>query len=210
MIFKQIPEIVNGTKTETRRVAKPNELMCWVDSGCVIKTYPTIAARLEGGGGGRIKWRVGQDYAVVPKRGHMAVWYKPNSYLDKRASDIGFPTNPDYDRDAEYVLGTEMGWHEGMNTIEQYRDRYPKTWKTEILCTGLVELRIKILSIRREPLQTITWDGAWDEGIGGHSSRPVTDYRNLWDSINKQPGTRWQDNPQVWVIKFEVLRQIEV
>ena len=194
MIFKQIPEIVNGTKTETRRVKKPGELYVYDEHAyCHFVLTP----------GGRIKWRVGNDYAVVPKRGHMAVWYKPNSYLDKRASDIGFPTNPDYDRDAEYVLGTEMGWHEGMNTIEQYRDRYPKTWKTEILCTGLVELRIKILRIPSESLQAISRADVIAEGISGAGG--VGDYRNLWDSINKQPGTRWEDNPQVWVIKFEVL-----
>ena len=62
-------------------------------------------------------------------------------------------------------------------------------------------LRVKILSIPCEWLRDISMLDAWDEGVGG-----VTQYAQLWDSINKLPGTRWTDNPQVWVIKFEVLR----
>jgi hypothetical protein len=32
---------------------------------------------------------------------------------------------------------------------------------------------------------------------------PVDAYAQLWDSLAK-PGFRWDDNPLVWVVKFEV------
>ncbi len=47
MIFKQIAEILSGEKTQTRRVQ-----------------------------GARQNYAVGHSYAVVPKRGKRAVWWK--------------------------------------------------------------------------------------------------------------------------------------
>lgn len=134
MIFtpEHIQKIVNGTKIETRRVAKTGE------------THNGLWYDMVMSPGGRIKWQTGRDYAVQPGRG------KP-CYI-----------------------------HNGM------------------------PLRIKILSIHREPLQAISRTDVIAEGISGAGG--VGDYRNLWDSINKQPGTRWDDNPYVWVIKFEVLK----
>lgn len=35
---------------------------------------------------------------------------------------------------------------------------------------------------------------------------PEGAYRALWQSINKKKGVRWQDNPDVWVIEFELVR----
>lgn len=95
--------------------------------------------------------------------------------------------------------------------------------------TGLTDLRIKITNIRREPLQEIGWNDALAEGIHrvswlpdlpdvaayyhthalGETERnfhsPQLAYRDLWQSINKQPGVRWEDNPDVWVIEFEAV-----
>jgi len=28
-------------------------------------------------------------------------------------------------------------------------------------------------------------------------------FEALWDSINTKKGTRWEDNPEVWVLTFE-------
>lgn len=159
MIFKQIPEIVSGTKTETRRIVKPGEGGC--TDGPEQPYYVYTESR-------RLKWLVGRDYAVQPGRGKRGALWIPS-------------TGEWYCDDDSFPFGTPR-------------------WE---------KLRIKILSIHREPLQAITRDGAWLEGITGASSRPITDYRKLWDSINKLPGTRWKDDPQVWVIEFEVLREVE-
>jgi hypothetical protein len=70
MIFKQIDEILSGQKTQTRRVCKPDET--WDgDSGPHGQIdIITVCS------GGRVKWEVGRTYAVVPKRGQPAVWWK--------------------------------------------------------------------------------------------------------------------------------------
>lgn len=63
-------------------------------------------------------------------------------------------------------------------------------------------LRIRITAIRQERLQDITEADAKAEGVGS-----VEEYRALWESINgKTPGARWDDNPDVFVLEFELVR----
>jgi len=64
MIFKQCQQVLDGTKTQTRRLVKEGEQLAdaaWgYDSPTVLKWY-------------RIKWAVGRTYAVQPGRGKKAV-----------------------------------------------------------------------------------------------------------------------------------------
>ncbi len=61
MIFRQIAEIRDGRKTQTRRMRKPNH----GSSGRADGTELTIT---EAAGNS-----VGKSYAIVPKRGHKAI-----------------------------------------------------------------------------------------------------------------------------------------
>jgi len=159
MIFTQIRKIVERIKIQTRRIVKPGEHLVWNDDDNHHHFVLTP--------GGRIKWRVGQDYAVQPGRGYHGVFY-------------------DIDTGAVYGRG-----YEPLNDATRE-------------CRFIRPLRIKILSLHYpERLQTISSYDVIAEGMGGDTSR--ADYERLWDNINKQPGTRWHDNPNVWVIKFEVL-----
>jgi hypothetical protein len=85
--------------------------------------------------------------------------------------------------------------------------------------------RIRITGIRRERLQDITeedalaegCEGLWNPMRGYYNFREApTDttlfgkyskdhFKQLWDSIHTKPGTRWDDNPEVWVLEFEVI-----
>ena len=73
----------------------------------------------------------------------------------------------------------------------------------------------------KEPLQAINERGAIAEGIiwsnvakayycrlslGRWYETAVDGYRALWESINTKKGTRWEDNPLVNVITFEVVK----
>lgn len=87
--------------------------------------------------------------------------------------------------------------------------------------------RILITAIRRERLQEISHDDIGREGIQDiwpvlmNTAYLITGARNenelrrtlfrdafaaLWDSINKKKGTRWEDNPDVWVLTFEAVK----
>ena len=78
--------------------------------------------------------------------------------------------------------------------------------------------RIRITGIRREALQAISIGDACAEGLGRdidpkifphlagvNGWSPTVEYMNLWDSIHTKPGTRWADNPDVWVLCFELV-----
>jgi hypothetical protein len=138
MIFKQHELVLDGTKTQTRRVVKDSEFEQYFHSGMfgVPKYNDDWIVRVKNP---RLKWEVGKYYAVVPKRG------KPG---------IG---------------------------------------------------RIRLTEIRRERLQDITEEDAKAEGCEWDYFTAREDYRLLWESINKRKGTRWEDNPEVWVLTFEVV-----
>ncbi|MBZ0291403.1 MAG: ASCH domain-containing protein [Anaerolineae bacterium] len=65
--------------------------------------------------------------------------------------------------------------------------------------------RIRITDIRKEPLQELSTEDAIAEGVVLKDYvGPRLRYSNLWDSINTRKGIRWNDNPDVWVITFEM------
>jgi hypothetical protein len=76
MIFKQVNEIINGTKTQTRRVVKPGETFS------DLRTFynaPDARPATVYTPGGIIKWQVGRIYAVQPGRGKPGAWWAPAS-----------------------------------------------------------------------------------------------------------------------------------
>ena len=62
--------------------------------------------------------------------------------------------------------------------------------------------RIGIVRIRKQALNAITHDDARAEGVG----RSIAAFAELWDSIHPK-GKRWKDNPEVWVLDFEMASQ---
>jgi len=133
MIFKQIDAILNGTKTQTRRVRKDTE-----GAGGGDARFINYYARVYSvGKRSIIKWQVGHEYAIVPKRG---------------AAGIG--------------------------------------------------RKIRITAIRCERLHDITEEDAIEGGVAS-----VEEYKALWESINgRTKGARWADNPEVWVLEFELVK----
>jgi hypothetical protein len=167
MIFKQIPEILEGRKTQTRRVCKAEEKGMGTEvHGIIFVSLP----KLTKAGWLAAKWQVGRTYAVVPKRGQPAVWWRPDGVFN------------------DWVVRSD------------YPDR---EWPNRTLAeNGFSEMRIRITAIRREPLQAITEADARAEGV-----ESVEAYRELWERINgKTKGARWKDNPDVWVLSFELVK----
>lgn len=157
LIFKQTDKILNGEKTQTRRVIKSGEFAAnaiglWIPNSVLNEHNEryrdlwdrTNPHRTSDYGtrimtpSSRTKWQIGCQYAIVPKRG-----------------------------------GAGIG-------------RY-----------------IRITNIRYEHLHDITEQDACAEGVAS-----VAEYRELWQAINgNKKGCRWGDNPEVWVLEFELVQE---
>jgi hypothetical protein len=96
MIFKQIDEILEGRKTQTRRVCKPNEYENNPSEPPGDCESVIIETLIPGTTGSvlRTKWQVGRTYAVVPKRGMPAVWWKRDE-----DAELGYLTARPYPED---------------------------------------------------------------------------------------------------------------
>ncbi|MBC8106664.1 MAG: hypothetical protein H7Z14_08760 [Anaerolineae bacterium] len=66
---------------------------------------------------------------------------------------------------------------------------------------------LRITSVEPQSLKSISTTDARDEGYDPSSCglSPRRWFAELWDGIFKSPGKRWQDDPLVWVIRFEIL-----
>jgi len=138
-----IDQVLNGTKTNSRRVVQPGEYPVFDESGNIIEVRKA---------NGRLKWKVGKTYGAQPGRGQKAV------------------------------------------------------------------ARIRITGIRKEHVQDITPQDAYDEGIRlsiftiVHDNWDVIEkleqyrreFSQLWDSVHG-PGA-WEANPEVWCLSFELAK----
>ena len=159
MIFRQWRAILEVKKTQTRRMA------AFVDGDMWRGTVPS-------------QYKVGKDYAVVPKRGQRDIWWACTPVMWRAYTGVCY--------EARFSKNVIAG-----GVSQQYLEQQ-----------GYRQLRIRICHIRHERLQAITEQDARAEGV-----ESVNAYRDLWQSINgKTKFARWEDNPLVWVISFEVVK----
>lgn len=64
--------------------------------------------------------------------------------------------------------------------------------------------KIRITAIRKERLQDISEADILQEvPVTDSPAEALKTFQETWNSTYKNPGQRWQDNPEVWVIEFE-------
>ena len=187
--------ILDGSKTQTRRVVKPQ---------------PIYDGRFAG------------NWKIVGKNGHEAatcsplvgelcphgrqddrLWVRENFcpiYPQDPAYNGGRPI--EYDYAATYQHGNRLGDYIGIK----------KRWKPSIhMPRAASRITLEITGVRVERLQDISGADALAEGITLHPNHrnkprdnicgPVQTYRDLWEKING-PGS-WEANPWVWAVSFK-------
>lgn len=102
--------------------------------------------------------------------------------------------------------------------------------RTYAVCPGRGKhqvARIRLLGIKCEKIQDISYEDIGAEGITRIWPVPMNtaylitgaknedelkwhlfraEFAGLWDSINKKAGSFWSDNPEVWVLEFELAK----
>ncbi len=88
-------------------------------------------------------------------------------------------------------------------------------WKPSIFMPRWASrITLEITGVRVERLQDISESDATAEGVGAVSMADAPrqavwshrqDFAQLWDTINGKPEYRWKDNPWVWALTFKRL-----
>ena len=137
--------VLDGTKTQTRRMVKPGDYYCAPLGAVCLHRDNTDDY---------VSWTIDKTYAVQPGRGQKAVG--------------------------------------------------------RIRITGIRQERVQDISEADALAEGIEWRGHWTPGgvydppewVGNY---PPDDYAALWDTIHTKRGTRWNQNPECWVLCFKAV-----
>lgn len=184
--------ILDGAKTQTRRVVKPQFVM---RDGEPI--WPSYAKRPRGRGfedcpygqpGGRLWVRENFQPLMaddVPESEWLSCDYKTGA-----GYKVSYPAT---DGVVEYY---------DISTDDAFCDRVTPSihmprWASRIT--------LEITGVRVERLQDISAQDAWEEGIPySPDVDPIHEFQSLWEFINGAGS--WDANPWVWVIAFRLMK----
>lgn len=178
--------ILNGSKTQTRRVIKPQpQTAQMIGPRMASLCYPGMLHRES-------------PYGCFGDR----IWIREQHYRWGRFFRGKWRLRPDsIGRDRDGFLEpaktrSEMGWHK-RPPIFMPHDRHCIT--------------LEIVSVRVERVRDITEADAMAEGVKRYDHSPPAAgfrfmYSLLWDSLNAKRGFGWDKNPWCWVLAFKRIK----
>ena len=182
--------ILGGSKTQTRRVIKPqppmkHEWLGWItsttgrnkDIGCACWQNDSIP----------LNHVVHCPYEVGMKLWVRETWATFCTLNKIKPSDMD-PASQIYFRADPGVNESHFMWRPSI---------FMPRWASRIT--------LEIVNIRVERVQDITYLDAIAEGVD--RDWPEKNYHLLWDRINAKRGFGWHVNPWVWVVKFKTIRR---
>lgn len=183
---KMVREILNGHKTQTRRVIKPLPPAWLTQFGYTIFTPDGHIS-----GRGVYDDNIGEKYFRCP-------YGKIGGHLWVRET-WGMLPHPKQASQTIYKADNEIDLDKWKPSIHMPR------WASRIT--------LKVTDIRVERLQSITDGDVAKEGVTWGTSivlhpeiSPARKaFKALWNEINAKRGFSWDVNPWVWVVSFEVI-----
>jgi hypothetical protein len=219
--------LLAGTKTQTRRLLKPQLPEIRPGYGRVglyearaAKTNPFWADFPER------EWLVSGSVGEARQAmgGTLPRWMCPYGTAGDRLwvretwRSVGW--RPENGHLIEYAADGAKRWCEAPEdvlSVDVYDEAHPDRWRPSVfLFRWASRLTLEVTSIRVQRLQDISEDDARAEGITWEPGTPWTcseargttsAYRSLfadlWDRINgKRDGASWDANPWVWAVTF--------
>lgn len=185
--------ILDGRKTQTRRVVKPE---------------PAYVGDHLGGKSKMIAWKSAAD-GVTWNKGFSPIqcpYGEPGDRLWVREAHMRLD-NRDGGRIIRYRANPgDKIIHSG-NGDDDWRG--DNKWTPSIhMRREYSRITLEVVDVRVERLQEISEQDAGDEGWYGSvqdafMEHPLDWFRALWDSINAARGFEWDKNPWVWVVEFK-------
>lgn len=228
---KMVQAILDGRKSQTRRVMKPQppsegEVKIHIPKP-VYGDWPI--GHMYKAPAGTHKAKLNPFAAVSVKDDRWDTWLgikpaefewispygKPGDALWVRETYAVTERYDDY-RPSDVPEGTQVWYQAGGKRYESFTD---DVWRGKrrpsiYMCRWMSRLTLEITDVRVERVCHISPQDAASEGVpvlSGATGSPdsltagllVDQFRQLWDEINLERGYPWKDNPWVWVIKFE-------
>lgn len=114
---------------------------------------------------------------------------------------------------AEVEVGAGMGYNSGKQTLYKAVDDYDVKWKpAQHMKQEHSRLTLLIKEIKVEKLTDITpfdcvCEGVWDgRNVAlGMSGKAVEAFKDNWNATHKKPEEKFEANPWVWCVNFEVI-----
>ncbi len=186
-----IPKILDGTKTMTRRVIKPQ---------------PRFVPALECGSG-KDQW----EY-------HPVYWYAEDGpgRLMERCCLYGQVGDRQWVRESHFIGGIKPKEWVSFKADASAKNLELYLWRPSIhMPRWASRIDLEITEVRVERVQEITAEEVIKEGcqltgeifLSPQEERPVlvNKFERLWDSLNAKRGYGWEVNPWVWCISFKVI-----
>ncbi len=225
---QMVQAILDGRKTQTRRVMNLNEYDDHYLDGCEAYRYPIDLNELG------LECPYGQpgDELWVRETWRPIGWDCENPYykIEYKTSDevaihdqLYPPENPK-DLDLHLSLYDELTEKNcpkneaGNFPTEEIKKRL--AWKPSIhMPRGASRIQLTVTDIRVERVKNISFKDAEAEGIKKLAepdtwkcygsdckacSSAIESFHSLWDSINADRGYGWEVNPWCWCVSFEV------
>lgn len=145
------------------------------------------------GANGKLKWRLGETYAVAPG-GH-----RPAVYVDRLG--LVFP-------DEHMVGGGWSLWDEASRAADRGRESSPHTYLRKM---GYKPLRIQIARIRLMRLHELSIEDIRAEGWYEEVRRePMEWWAWVWSfRYDRNMRLRWHRNPWIWAFNFKVINGVK-
>ena len=205
---EMIRAILDGRKTVTRRLVKPQQLIGILPDKCNNGTPEEFLKE---------KKYMFKPYCDMTDEELIKTAYNP-PYQPGDILYVRETWSPIYpDKESNEVCG----YIYKKDSLEEYDNRYPDgedyqwggKWRPSIhMPKEAARIWLKVTDVRVERLQEIAIDGIRNEGLSsmavhaGDMEIAMEEWKNLWNStIKKSDLDRygWDANPWVWIIEFE-------
>ena len=199
--------ILDGRKTQTRRVVKPQPDEVFERSGDVLLAWGeearSVSVQCPYGAPGDLLW---------VRETHAYIWPAPvdNGMVYDDEHPEGRPIRRD-ECEVEYRADTGNAYPGDWPPEDARGNSEAPKWSPSIFMPRWASrLTLRVTDVRVERLQSISEADAEAEGAepilvppDGGSCPFCEGFRRLWDSINAKRGHGWDTNPWVWVVSFE-------
>lgn len=186
---EMVRAVLQGRKTQTRRVV--TQAFSWINH----LSRPVI----DSGG-------YGVDLLLCPYGEPGERLWVRESWATWKSLDQCKPSGIVAGAGVQYLAGgTNIRGHEVLCGRGKGRPSiFMPRWASRIL--------LEVESVRVERVQDVSEEDAWAEGVvargtSRHDGEGRALFRRLWDSINKERGYGWDENPWVWVVEFRVIQK---